>query len=322
MGVGCLASASSVQFLPWLYFFSEFKRWAESRPSQLFLSEFCFGFRVESRDFLDTKEKGYARYTPGVYYAHIENFYVSRCVQCWRNEVPKLAKKSVAEWSPGGAGRKAMPVAGATNPNLAVPHFPMTLDRQERFLKNLAVTGNITTASLLTDGSNGSARSYKRLAANDHAFKQRLDDALETFASKVAEVLNEEFFAGSTNYVVSGGAIMTHPVSGEPLTQRKRDAKIVLAMARRYDAAMRDTKIQVNVDGSLAHDPVNNPRIVIELADLHRLDLTDQALLISLAKKVYQNRVEEWSGPEMRTISDEIDGEFTEETEGDNPYDI
>lgn len=237
--------------------------------------------------------------------------------------MPRVAKKPVKEWSAGGAGRKAMPVAGATNPNLAVPHWRMSRERQERFLKNLALTGNITSAAQLTDGSNGSARSYKRLAANDHTFKMRLDDALETFAAKVAEVLNEEFFAGSTNYVVSGGAIMTHPETGEPLTQRKRDAKIVLAMARRYDSLMKETKIQVNVDGSVAHDPVNNPRIVIELADLNRLDLTDQATLISLAKKIYQNRVQEWSGPEMKTISNEIDGEFTEQTEEDsNPYDI
>ena len=198
----------------------------------------------------------------------------------------------------------------------------MTPDRQEQFLKNLAVTGNVTSAAQMTDGSNGSARSYKRLAANDRTFKQRRDDALETFAANVAEVLNEEFFAGATNYVVSGGQIMTHPETGEPLTQRKRDPKIVLAMARRYDAAMRDTKVQVNVDGSPAHDPINNPRIVIELADLHSLDLTDQAALLAVAKKIYENRLQEWCGPEMKTIGSDIDGEFTEQPEGDNPYDI
>ena len=237
-------------------------------------------------------------------------------------KLPKVAKSDPAKWSPGGGGRKAMSPVGAANLNMAVPHFAMTPDRQDRFLKNLAVTGNVTSAAQLTDGGNGSARSYKRLAANDHSFKMRLDDALESFASRVAEVLNEEFFEGATNFVVSAGSIMTHPESGEPLTQRKRDPKIVLAMARRYDAAMRDTKIQVNVDGSPSHDPINNPRIIIELADLHRLDLTDQATLISLAKKIYENRVVEWSGPEMKTINNEIEGEFIEQTEEDNPHGI
>jgi hypothetical protein len=210
--------------------------------------------------------------------------------------------------------------------SMSVPHVPLTEARKQTFLARLAETGNISQAASQTDGGIGSARSYRRLAINDPAFARQMADAIEGFAARVNEAVIREGLEGQFVPLVSAGEIMCDPVSKEPIYVRKVSEKILLQLARSTNAAMRDHKVVTNVDGTPAHDAVNDPRIVLSVSDLQRLTLADQAVLIALAKKIYANRVEEFSGPEMKDISPNHDIEDVDYEESaiseDNPYGI
>lgn len=182
----------------------------------------------------------------------------------------------------------------------SVPHFRLTPQRIETFLTRLAETGNVGLAASRTDGNVNTRRSYLRLAANDPAFKAQLDDALEAYASKVAQVLNEEVIEGNLAPAISAGSIVKDK-NGKEIWLRRRDPKLVAMLARAHNAKLRDSKTIVNVDGSPVCDP-NDLKVVLSLSDLDRLDISERQSLLALCRKVYANRLEEFAAPEMKTI--------------------
>ena len=236
-------------------------------------------------------------------------------------------KTDPKNWKAGGKGRKAMAVTGVVNQNLSVPHNPLTPQRQQTFLTRLAECGNISQAASLCDGGIGSARSYRRLASVDPAFQRAMADALDGYAARVNEAVNREGLEGQMVPVVSAGEIMTDPITKKPIYIRKVSEKILLQLARSTNAAMRDHKVVTNQNGEMVSDP-NDPKIILSVSDLARLDLTDSEMLIAICKKIYANRVEEFSGPDMKTISGKSDIEdveyedASEPIDPENPYDL
>lgn len=214
----------------------------------------------------------------------------------------------------------------APTPTMSVPHMPLTEARKQTFLARLAETGNISQAASLTDGGIGSVRSYRRLAVNDPAFARLMADAIEGFAARVNEAVIREGLEGQMVPLVSAGEIMRDPESKQPIYVRKVSEKILLQLARSTNAAMRDHKVVTNVDGTPAHDAVNDPRIILSVSDLQRLTLADQAKLIEIAKRIYANRADEFAGPSLKDITpghDIEDVDYEESTPSEeNPYDL
>lgn len=187
------------------------------------------------------------------------------------------------------------------SPSMQTVHAPMTEARKAKFLDYLSHCGSIAEASQSTDGVN-SARAYRRLMQNDPAFREAADSALETFGSKILGVLRDQILNPQTQYVTGAGQVILHPKTGEPLTKTTIDAKLLLAYARRFDAQLRDVKTQVNIDGSPSHDPIHDPRIVIQSSDMMKLDPAQVQTLLAIARVIYQNRQTEL-GFELKDIT-------------------
>lgn len=159
----------------------------------------------------------------------------------------------------------------------------MTPERKARFLENLRKCGNVATAAEMTDGNPNTRRSYQVARAKDPRFAKEVDDALESFAAKVSQVLNEEFFEGQLTPVVSMGNVVSDPRTGEPIYIRKRDPRLVVKYASKFDPALKDSSggVNVTVNNGPAEDP-QNPSIRIFASDLHLLDSHQSETLLGL----------------------------------------
>lgn len=180
-----------------------------------------------------------------------------------------------------------------------MPHRKVTTRRLNRFLSHLSECGSINKAALLADGSINTARNYKTRAARDHVFGRQVEDALAAYAEKVADVLREEFFEGVLTPVINKDGVVLDPKTGEPIWLRKRSDKLVLAMARKFDHALREVKTTVNVDGSPVADG-RDPEIRIRASELYGLTAEESERFIELASKIYARRSETMAAIEKR----------------------
>lgn len=192
-----------------------------------------------------------------------------------------------SKWKAGGSGIKPANPA----PSRSVPHRRVTTRRLNKFLRHLSECGSINKAAELTDGNINTARNYKTRIARDPIFSRQAEDALAAYAEKVAGVLREEFFEGVLTPVVNKDGVVLDPKTGEPIWLRKRDAKLVLAMARKFDHALREVRTTVNVDGSPVADE-RDPEIRIRASELYGLTAEESAKFIELASKIYARRSE------------------------------
>lgn len=218
--------------------------------------------------------------------------------------MPKPAKSATAIKPEGKpSGRKAMAIRAeqGLHPSHAmqVPHKVLDSQRRQKFLQNLESLGSFAEAAQLTDGYN-SAKTFRRLQQNDRDFREACDSAIETFGSKILAVLRDEVLNGTKTPIVSNGEILAWI--------KKRDPKLILAYARRIDAAFKESKTVVNVDGTPQQDP-RNPSITITAADMWVLNSHESETLLDLARKIMAARNLEL-GFDVKDISPKTESDF------------
>ncbi len=239
--------------------------------------------------------------------------------------MPAVSKKSPIErakdWKSGGDGETPLARSPETPPYV---RNAVTDERGSTFLSHLELTGDVARAALLTDGNRDTRRTWLRLMAKDPAFAKASEDAMAAYSSRVGDVLRQEFFEGVMTPVVGRNGIVRDK-DGNEVWIRKRDPKIVLALAKKHDFGLREIKTTINVDAGNpnAADP-NDPSFVVKSSDLHRLSHQDMETLTGLLRKVHENRRETMA--EITARPDYLDVEdvpYTEEnTETDERYTI
>jgi hypothetical protein len=203
----------------------------------------------------------------------------------------KLTNKA-KNWISGGKGAASgKPLVRALE---AQPYVrrPLTEGRQTTFLGHYSETGDVAKAAQLTDGNSQTRRTYLAAMIRDQAFGKACEDALAIYASRVGEVLREEFFEGVLTPVVGRNGIVKDK-SGKEVWLRKRDPKIVLALAKKHDFGLREIKTTINVDANnpTAENP-DDPRVYVASSDLLRLKPGEVTTLTALLRKVHENRAE------------------------------
>lgn len=239
-------------------------------------------------------------------------------------------KANPERWVSGGGGRA---VASANpKPSMSVLHMPMTDERIAKFLEKYSRTGSFIKAVNLTDHGLDTRKVWQRLMVRDPAFKSACEKIDKEWEDKVADVLKEEFFEGVKVPVVNKNGIVIDPETKKPIWIRKRDPKIVLAYAKKFDFGLREIKTTVHVDGSPAQADSNDPAFVVKSSDLWRLNQQDMETLTRLLKQVHANRQEAMAEVTMRPDyldSEDVpytditpDNRETHPNDEDNPYDI
>jgi hypothetical protein len=230
-----------------------------------------------------------------------------------------------AKWRAGGDGKTPL----MRSPD-AVPEVrrPMTEERKSKFLEALKKFGSIQKAAEAVDGNINTRRSFMGAIAKDPAFGRAAEDAMAAYSEKIADVLRQEFFEGTMVPVVNKDGIVLDK-DGNEVWIRKRDPKIVLALAKKHDFGLREIKTTVNVDASnpLADNP-DDPRVYVASSDLLRLEPDEVQTLTDLLRKVHRNRAESFLDitPPQRDQLDAEDVSYTVETssvaDAENPFGI
>lgn len=225
-------------------------------------------------------------------------------------------------WSEGGKGghlplQRSSEIAPYTRQ-------PLTHERKASFLIHLETHGDVAKAAMLTDGNPNTRRTFMRAMAKDSAFGKAAEDALAAFSTRVGDVMRQEFFEGTMVPVVNKDGIVQDK-DGNEVWIRKRDPKIVLALAKKHDFGLREIKTTVNIDAGNpnAADP-NDPQFIVKASDLNRLSQPDMEALTGLLRKVYDGRREAMA--EITDRPDYLDAEDVQYTDitpdPDNPFDI
>jgi len=192
--------------------------------------------------------------------------------------------KRVHEWAKGGSGIKS----ANPSPTRSQIHQPITDARKAKYVAALALTGSTTKSCMAADGNANTRRSYKVLESKCPRFAAQVEDALQIFSQKVADVLESEFFTGTLIPVTGAGRIITDK-NGKEVWIRKRDPKIVLAFAKKYDPQLREVKTSVNLNVDATPND-GSPHVVLRPADFWQLDESDSSRLLEICRKVYSNR--------------------------------
>ncbi|WP_373503143.1 hypothetical protein [Aestuariivirga sp.] len=241
-----------------------------------------------------------------------------------KSNLPDKAKG----WKAGGDGKTPL----ARSPD-TIPHarHPLTDERKAQFLEAYRTTGSVQKAAELVDGSPHTRRTYLTAMARDLVFGRACEDIFESWKEKVADVLKEEFFEGVMVPVVNSKGLVLDPATKKPMYVRKRDSKIVLAYAKKFDFGLREIKTTINVDAGNpnAADP-NDPQFIVKSSDLHRLPQADMETLKRLLQQVHANRRETMAEIAARPdyLEEYLDAEdveyhdVTPHTDETNPYDI
>lgn len=234
--------------------------------------------------------------------------------------LPDIAKN----WKAGGEGGK--PPVRLPDAPLPYTRRELTEERKSGFLDNLAKFGTVQKAAEMTDGNPDTRRTYMRAMARDPGFGKACEDAFEAHKQRRLDVLDEEFFQGRLEPVTNSRGLVIDPETKKPIWIRKRDPKIILAVAKKYDWGLREVKTNVNIDvgNPNAADP-NDPQFIVKSSDLWRLSQADMETLTRLLKLVHENRREAMA--EITARPDYLDVEdvpYTDDTlnNEDNPYDI
>ena len=221
-----------------------------------------------------------------------------------QKEVSKPAAKSkaVTAVSPKLSGRARMQqlqAAGHVSSSMMqTKHTPLTPARVSRWLEKVAITGNLTLASITADGWQ-SSRVYKRAIEASPELKQRYLDALDVYSSTIARILHEEVVEGVKTPIVSAGEILTWV--------RKRDPKLLAMLARKHDKGLRDVKTQITLEGKVV-DSEADPAATILSSDLWQLNAQDSAELLRILKIIMDNRNADLALQPMKMV----EGEFTD----------
>lgn len=103
-----------------------------------------------------------------------------------------------------------------------------TISPRERFLQHLALSSNVSESSRVAGIDRTTAYDWR---STDEVFKAAWEDALEQATDILEAEARRRAVEGEEEYVVSGGRVVMHPETGQPLTQRKRsDALTVLLL--------------------------------------------------------------------------------------------
>lgn len=226
-------------------------------------------------------------------------------------------------WKSGGLGAASDKPLARSPDAIPLVRAPLTEDRKSRFLEAYRATGSVQKAAEMVDGTDNTRRTYLAAMARDPAFGRACEDVFESWKEKVADVLKEEFFEGQLVPVVNKNGVVTDPETKKPIWIRKRDPKIILAYAKKFDFGLREIKTTVHIDaGNPNASNPDDPRIFVQASDLWKLPAHEAATLVSLLRRVHENRQETMTDitPRPSYLEDlEIDdAQYTEE----NPYDI
>ena len=223
--------------------------------------------------------------------------------------MPRVSKRSLPDkakgWKAGGDGKTPLARSPGT-----IPHarHPLTDERKAQFLEAYRTTGSVQKAAELVDGSPHTRRTYLTAMARDPAFGRACEDIFESWKEKVADVLKQEFFDGVMVPVVNSKGLVLDPATKQPMFVRKRDSKIVLAYAKKFDFGLREIKTTININAGNPHaENPDDPRIYVQASDLWKLPADQAATLTALLKKVHANRQEQMA--EINARPDYLDSD-------------
>lgn len=241
--------------------------------------------------------------------------------------LPDIARS----WKAGGEGAKSGKPLMRSPGTIASAREPLTDARKIQFLEAYRTTGSVQKAAELVDGTPHTRRTYMQAMARDPAFGRACEDIFESWKEKVADVLKAEFFEGTMVPVVNSKGLVLDPATKKPMYVRKRDSKIVLAYAKKFDFGLREIKTTINVDAGNpnAADP-DDPQVILKASDLYRLSQADMETMRRLIQLVHANRQE--AMPDIAARPEYLDAEdvpYTDVTadaditpDESNPYDI
>lgn len=194
-------------------------------------------------------------------------------------------------WKEGGEGAKSGNDLMRSPETVPYSRMPITEERKSRFLDNLAKFGTVQKAAEMTDGNPDTRRTYMRAMAKDAAFGELAENALAKHTQRRLDVLDEEFFEGTLVPITNSRGLVLDPATKKPIWIRKRDPKIVLAVAKRHDWGLREIKTTINVDANAPHtDNPDDPRIYVQASDLWLLESHEAQTLTGLLKKIHSRK--------------------------------